>query len=91
MFALLSFIVSVFKVICKDSKKWVYVSYLRDVKRGRNPSQKHGLFGLHVSLKMFFFWIFKNIFRQSAPVLFFQSSAQASLRLSNVFVFTFPT
>jgi len=31
-----------------------HVSYLRNVKRERNPSRKHGRFGLHVSLKLFF-------------------------------------
>jgi len=65
----------------------VYVLYLRDTKRGRNPSRKQGRFWVHVSLKLFFL---ENIFRQSVSVLFFQSSGQASLRLSNVFMFTFP-
>jgi len=31
-------------------------SYLPDVKRGHNPSRNHGRFGLHVLLKLFFFW-----------------------------------
>jgi len=38
--------------------KYAYGSYLRDVKRERNPSRKYGRFGLHVSLKLFFWRIF---------------------------------
>jgi len=86
----LSFIVLVFEMMYKDSKKYAFVSYLRDVKRGRNPRGKYGHFGVHVSLKLFFLDL-KNIFRQRVPVVFFQSSAEPSLRLSNVFAFTFPT
>jgi len=44
-----------------DSKKMSYVGYLRDVKRGCNPSRKYGHFGLHVSSKLFFLF-FKEYF-----------------------------
>jgi len=43
-----------FKVIYKDLKEYAYGSYLRDAKRGRNPSRSHGHFGLHVLLKLFY-------------------------------------
>jgi len=44
-----------------------YVSYLRDVKRGRNPSRKHGCFGLHVSLKLFFSEILRIFLGKVSP------------------------
>ena len=51
-------------------KKYTYGSCLRDVKHGRNPSRNEGHFGLRVLFKLFF-WILKNIFRQSVPVVSF--------------------